>query len=136
MVPFLHGADRTPGPLLGRNRPFLRTGPAALTTLVNGSDDKLLAAFLDPANGCTDFHATDPTDPTGASGSQALNELSARVNQQGTIAAVPPNDEMTLVGGAFSIVKTNVAILPWWTSRCWLVTSTRRRSRWTTARTW
>ena len=81
---------------------------AGATTLVNGSDDKLLAAFLDPANGCTDFHATDTTDPTGMSGSQALNELSARVNQKGTIAVVPPNDEMTLVGGAFSIAKTNV----------------------------
>jgi hypothetical protein len=81
---------------------------AGATTLVNGSDDKLLAAFLDPANGCRPFTATDTTDPTGASGSQALNELSARVNQQGTIAVVPPNDEMTLVGGAMSIGKTNV----------------------------
>ena len=84
------------------------TAVAGATTLVNGSDDKLLAAFLDPANGCTDFHAADPTDPTGMSGSQALNELSARVNQQGTIAVVPPNDEMTLVNTAFSIAKTNV----------------------------
>ncbi len=84
------------------------TAIAGATTLVNGSDDKLLAAFLDPANGCTPFAATDPTDPAGTSGSQALNELSARVNQQGTIAVVPPNDEMTLVNGAFSIAKTNV----------------------------
>ena len=81
---------------------------AGATTLVNGSDDKLLAAFLDPANGCTAFSAPDATDPGGTSGSQALNELSARVNQQGTIAVVPPNDEMTLVGGAFSVAKTNV----------------------------
>jgi len=81
---------------------------AGATTLVNGSDDKLLAAFLDPANGCTPFTATDTTDPAGTSGSQALNELSARINQQGTIAVVPPNDEMTLVGGAMSIAKTNV----------------------------
>ena len=81
---------------------------AGATTLVNGSDDKLLAAFLDPANGCTPFTAPDATDPAGTSGSQALNELSARVDQQGTIAVVPPNDEMTLVGGAFSIAKTNV----------------------------
>ncbi len=80
---------------------------AGATTLVNGSDDKLLAAFLDPATGCANFHTTDPTDPTGMSGSQALNELSARVNQKGTIAVVPPNDEMTLVNGAFSIAKTN-----------------------------
>ena len=81
---------------------------AGAQTLVNGSDDKLLAAFVDPATGCTPFTAPDMTDPAGASASQALNELSAMVNQKGTIAAVPPNDEMTLVGGAFSIAKTNV----------------------------
>lgn len=78
------------------------------TALINGSDDKLLAAFLLPTNGCTAFTTTDTTDPTGTSGSQALNELSARVNQQGTIATVPTNDEMTLVGGNMSITKTNV----------------------------
>src|ERR1035441_6467951 len=71
--------------------------------LVTGSDDKLLAAFLDPANGCTPFAAPDASATGGTSGSQALNELSARANQQGTIAVVPPNDEMTLVNSAFSI---------------------------------
>jgi hypothetical protein len=78
------------------------------TTLVNGSDDKLLAAFLDPATGCTPFTAPDITDPAGSSASQALNELSALVNQKGVIAVVPTNDEMTLVGGNYSIAKTNV----------------------------
>ena len=78
------------------------------TTLVNGSDDKLLAAFLDPATGCTPFTAPDITDPAGSSASQAMNELSAMVNQKGVIAVVPPNDEMTLVGGNYSIAKTNV----------------------------
>jgi len=81
---------------------------AGAQTIVNGSDDKLLAAFVDPATGCTPFTAPDTTDPAGNSGSQALNELSARINQQGTIAVVPPNDEMTLVNGAYSIAKTNV----------------------------
>jgi hypothetical protein len=81
---------------------------AGSQALNNGSDDKLLAGFLDPANGCTAFSAPDSTNPAGTSGSQALNELSARVNQQGVIAVVPPNDEMTLVGGQFSIAKTNV----------------------------
>ena len=81
---------------------------AGATTLVNGSDDKLLAAFLDPANGCTAFSAPDATATGGTSGSQALNELSARVNQQGPVAVVPPNDEMTLVNAAFSVAKTNV----------------------------
>src|ERR1700722_17283643 len=78
------------------------------TTLVNGSDDKLLAAFVDPATGCTPFTAPDITSPAGSSASQALNELSAMVNQKGVIAVVPPNDEMTLVNGAYSIAKTNV----------------------------
>ena len=108
---------------------------AGATTLVNGSDDKLLAAFLDPANGCTAFSAPDATATGGTSGSQALNELSARVNQQGTIAVVPVNDEMTLVGGAFSVAKTNVyRSLVDQPPRP--ATSTRHRSRWTTARTW
>jgi hypothetical protein len=78
------------------------------TTIVNGSDRKLLGAFLDPANGCTPFTAPDPTAPNGTEGSAALSELSARVNQQGTIAVVPTNDEMTLVGGQMSVAKTNV----------------------------
>src|SRR5262249_16767723 len=32
------------------------------TPIVNGSDDKLLDAFVDPANGCTAFTAPDTTD--------------------------------------------------------------------------
>ena len=83
------------------------TALAGSTPIVNGSDDKLLDAFVDPANGCTAFTAPDTTDPTGTSASQALNELSARVNQKGVIALVPTNDEMTLVGGNMSIAKTN-----------------------------
>lgn len=81
---------------------------AGATTLANGSDDGLLAGFIDPANGCTPFTAPDPTNPNGSSGSQALNELSARVNQRGTIAVAPTNDPMVLVGGNMNITKTNV----------------------------
>jgi hypothetical protein len=81
---------------------------AGATPIANGSDDRLLANFVDPANGCTAFSATNLTDANGTSGSQALNELSARVNQTGTIAVVPPNDEMTLVNSNYSIAKTNV----------------------------
>jgi len=62
---------------------------AGAQTIVNGSDDKLLADFLDPATGCTPFTAPDITDPAGVAGSQALNELSARVDQRGVIAVVP-----------------------------------------------
>jgi hypothetical protein len=78
------------------------------TVLANGSDDTLLGDFVDPANGCTPFQATDTTNPNGKSDSQALNELSSRVNQQGTIAVTPTNDEMVLVDGNFSVAKTNV----------------------------
>lgn len=85
-----------------------KTAVAGATTLTNGSDDALLAAFVDPANGCTPFTATDSTSPNGTSGSQALNELSAKVNQKGTIATVPTNDEMTLVGGQMNVTKDNV----------------------------
>jgi hypothetical protein len=85
-----------------------KTALAGATLLTNGSDDALLSEFVLPANGCTAFTAADTTNPNGTSPSQALNELSAQVNQKGTIAVVPPNDEMTLVGGNMSITKTNV----------------------------
>ena len=78
------------------------------TVIANGSDNALLAAFVDPANGCTPFTQPDMTSANGTSPSQALNELSARVNQQGTIALNPPNDEMVLVNANFSVAKTNV----------------------------
>jgi hypothetical protein len=81
---------------------------AGATPVANGSDDRLLADFVDPSNGCSPFTAPDSTNPNGTSGAQALNELSARVNQTGIIAAVPVNDEMTLVNNAYSIAKTNV----------------------------
>jgi hypothetical protein len=85
-----------------------KTALAGAQLVTNGSDDALLAAFVDPATGCTPYTAPDATNPGGTSGSQALNELSARVNQKGTIAVVPTNDEMTLVGGNMSVNKTNV----------------------------
>jgi hypothetical protein len=91
-----------------QNSPANKANLAGATVLTNGSDDALLSEFLDPANGCTPFTAPDSTYPAANAPSQALNELSARVNQTGTIAVVPPNDEMTLVGGNMSIAKTNV----------------------------
>jgi hypothetical protein len=91
-----------------QNSPVNKANLAGATVLTNGSDDALLSEFVDPANGCTPFTAPDTTYPNANAPSQALNELSARVNQKGTIAVVPPNDEMTLVGGNMSITKTNV----------------------------
>ena len=73
----------------------------------NGSDNGLLDKFVDPALGCTPFTAPNPTNPAGSSASQALNELSARANQKGTIALLPVSNPQLLVGGNFSIGKTN-----------------------------
>jgi hypothetical protein len=84
-----------------------KTNAAAATIESNGSDNGLLNNFVDVALGCTPFTAPNPTNPNGASGSQALDELSARANQKGTIALLPVNDPQLLVGGQFSIGKTN-----------------------------
>ena len=80
---------------------------ANATTEANGSDNGLLNKFVDPALGCTPFTAPNATNPNGASGSQALDELSARANQKGTIALLPVNNPQLLVGGQFSVGKTN-----------------------------
>jgi len=74
----------------------------------NGSDNGLLDKFVDPALGCTPFTAPNSTNPAGVSSSQALNELSARQNQKGTIALLPANNPQLLVGGQFSLGKTNL----------------------------
>jgi hypothetical protein len=98
----------TAGGQTAQNSPANKAQLAGATVLSNGSDDALLSEFMDPANGCTPFTAPDSTFPNANAPSQALNELQARVDQQGTIAVAPPNDEMTLVGGQMSIAKTNV----------------------------
>jgi hypothetical protein len=90
-----------------QNSPADNTMLTGATVLTNGSDDALLSEFVDPANGCTPLTAPDSTYPKADGPSQALNELQAQVDQQGTIAVVPPNDEMTLVGGQMSVAKTN-----------------------------
>jgi hypothetical protein len=77
------------------------------TVLANGSDDGLIAHFVDPALGCTPFQAPDATSPNGVDASEVTNALSARVNQRGTIALLPVNDPQLLVDGQFSIGKTN-----------------------------
>jgi hypothetical protein len=74
----------------------------------NGSDNGLLDSFVDPALGCKPFTAPNTTNPNGASAAQALNELSARQNQKGTVALLPVNDPQLLVGGQFSLAKTNM----------------------------
>jgi hypothetical protein len=89
------------------------------TVIGNGSDNRLLTHFVDPALGCTPFQAPDLSNPGTMSAAQALDELSA-MNQAPPVALVPPNDPMTTVGvdadvmagvvphaGNLSVNKTN-----------------------------
>src|SRR5690349_9293767 len=98
-------------PATGQTAQATAANQAAMTGATvekNGSDNGLLDKFVDVALGCTPFTAPNPTNPNGSSGSQALNELSARVNQKGTIALLPVNNPQLLVGGQFSVSKTNL----------------------------
>jgi hypothetical protein len=97
-------------PATGKSAQATAANAAAManaTTEANGSDNGLLDKFVDVALGCTPFTAPNSTNPNGSSASQALNELSARANQKGTIALLPVNNPQLLVGGNFSIGKTN-----------------------------
>jgi hypothetical protein len=97
-------------PATGQSAQATAANSAAManaTVEANGSDNGLLDGLVDPALGCTPFTAPNTTNPAGASASQALNELSARANQRGTVALLPVNDPQLLVGGQFSIGKTN-----------------------------
>jgi hypothetical protein len=81
---------------------------AGATQIVNGSDNKLLTAFVDPTLGCTPFQVPDLSMDGTMGTSQALNELAAATNQAAPVALVPENDEMVLVNGAFSAQKTDL----------------------------
>ena len=81
---------------------------AQAVTQTNGSDEGLIAGFVDPALGCTPWMAANTTNPNGMSASQALNELMARQDQRGTVALLPVNDPQLLVGGQFSVAKTDL----------------------------
>jgi hypothetical protein len=66
------------------------------TLLLNGSDNTLLDAFIDPTIGCRPFEAPDLANDGRPGTSQALDELLAARNQPKMAALVPENDEMVL----------------------------------------
>ena len=80
---------------------------AGATNENNGSDDGLLDAFVNPALGCTAFTAPNTTAAAGTSSSQALN-AERPAEPVTTPALLPVNDPQLLVGGNFSVAKTNV----------------------------
>jgi hypothetical protein len=98
----------TPDGRTAQATPANKAALSGASLVSNGSDNALLGYFVDPANGCKPFTRTDRTSVTGTQSSQALDELSARVNQKAQIAVTPTNDEMVLVNGAFSVAKTNM----------------------------
>jgi len=66
------------------------------TLLLNGSDNTLIDAFIDPTIGCRPFEAPDLGNDDRPGTSQALDELLAAKNQPKMAALVPENDEMVL----------------------------------------
>jgi hypothetical protein len=95
----------------GRTAPD--TGAAAATMgtgwvrIGNGSDNRLLDRFVDPALGCTPFMAPDLGNSGTLMPSQALNELQAAAHQRAPVALVPVTDPMALDNGRVSVAKTN-----------------------------
>lgn len=78
------------------------------TRLANGSDNRLLDAFIDPALGCASFMAPDLTNNGARSPALALNELHAAARQAPPVALVPLSNPMTLVNGQQSAAKTDL----------------------------
>jgi hypothetical protein len=81
---------------------------AGATTLTNGSDNGLLANFIDPAVGCAPFTAPDLTNGRRPATSLALDELQGAALQAPPAALVPLNDPMTLVENQRNVAKTNL----------------------------
>jgi hypothetical protein len=81
---------------------------AGSTLLLNGSDNTLLDAFIDPVLGCTPFMAPDLANNDMPTTSQALDELAAAADQPKEAALIPENDEMVLnSNNAFDTAKTD-----------------------------
>jgi hypothetical protein len=79
------------------------------TLLLNGSDNALLDAFIDPVLGCRPFMAPDLDNNGMPTTSQALDELLAAANQPTNAALVPENDEMVLdANTTFDAAKTDL----------------------------
>lgn len=77
------------------------------TKMTNGSDEGLLASFIDPALGCSPWRWPS-LDGTGDWPSLAANELQAAYKQAAPVALVPMSDPMVLRNGRESVAKTNL----------------------------
>jgi hypothetical protein len=99
-------------PTTGQTAQATAANTANLTgsqVLGNGSDNALIANFLDPTLGCTPFMAPDLGNNNTPATSQALDELLAARNQPRIAALVPENDQMVLdANGQLDPAKTNL----------------------------
>jgi hypothetical protein len=75
-------------------------------TISNGSDEGLLAKFVDPALGCTPWKLPSLDTPGAMVPSLAANELQAAARQAAPVALVPTSDPMTLHNGRPNPGKT------------------------------
>ncbi|KAF9934154.1 hypothetical protein FBU30_003178 [Linnemannia zychae] len=76
------------------------------TEIANGSDNALVADFIDPAINCHPFKAPSLMEPNVLLGSLALNELLA-TQQRPPVALIPANDPMVLSNNKPSLRKNN-----------------------------
>ncbi|KAG0316115.1 hypothetical protein BGZ97_007372 [Linnemannia gamsii] len=76
------------------------------TEIANGSDNALVADFIDPAINCMPFKAPSLMEPGVLLGSMALNELQAS-RQCPPVALVPFSDPMVLSNNKPSLKKVN-----------------------------
>ena len=85
-----------------------QAGQNNLTDLFNGSDNRLLDVFVNPALGCTAWSRPNGSTDGTPGFSLPLNELQAAAFQAAPVAIAPLNDPMTLVNNANSTAKTNL----------------------------
>ena len=76
-------------------------------TLVNASDNRLVAVALDTSLGCTPWMAPNLADQGKMEPAVPLNEMQAAANQAAPIALVPLGDPMTLKNAKPNLNKTN-----------------------------
>jgi hypothetical protein len=79
-----------------------------VTDLANGSDNRLLDAFVDPTLGCTPWTRPNSANDGQATSSLPLNELQAAAGPGAPDALVPMTDPMAQVNGATNADKTNL----------------------------
>ncbi len=99
----------TPDGRTAQNTPQNQAALRKTTAIANGSDNRLLSSFIDPALGCQPFSVTNATDPTGRSteAGQPTLELQAAANQPAPVALMPALDPMVLVNGQPNLDKVN-----------------------------